>query len=140
MKKVKVLIIWLLFVVFQVNAQNLTQEEIIGTWTVKKVQSLAESSGENKKIMEMLMDAFLKSKFHFKADYNFTLDFSFDEMKIKNGHWKFNPDTNSIIIQEWKDKDTNKWKLMEIIVKKESDKIIFQLLESFLVLEMKKEK
>ena len=60
-------------------------------------------------------------------------------MRIINGHWKFNSNSKSFIIQDWKDRDTNNWKLMEIVPKKEGNKIIFQIHDIFVELIMNKE-
>lgn len=120
----------------QVNAQTLNDNDIIGTWTVVKVNNLIELPEEQKETMEMLKNAFLKSKFEFKPDKNFSFDFEFEDVRIKDCHWKYNDVTKSFIIQEWKDKETDNRKLMEIFTKKEDGKIIFLLSESFITLEM----
>lgn len=140
MKKGILLLCLFLTIGLQTKAQQCTENEIIGTWSVIKVQFLSDKIPNDKKQMiEMLKESFLKSKFIFKTDHNFTFDFSFDEMRIKNGHWKFNPTTNSILIQNWNDKEKNNSALMEIFIKKVSDKIIFELSETMLSLEMKNE-
>lgn len=140
MKKIIGLIFLLGSLGLQINAQSLTDKDIVGKWTVSKMTELGEMPNEQKQTMEMLKGAFLKSKFEFKTDQNFSFDFEFGEMQIKNGHWKYNDSTQSFVIQEWKDKDTDKWKLMEIYTKKEGDKILFLLSESFFTLEMIREK
>ncbi len=140
MKRTTTLLILSLLLTLKINAQTFKENEIVGTWTVLKVQfSNDKISNEKKQMVEMLKESFLKSKFIFKADYNFTFDFSFDEMRIKNGHWKFNPTTNTILIQDWKDKEKNNSVLMEIVMKKVGEKIIFELSETMLSLEMKNE-
>ena len=140
MKRTTRLLILSLLVTLQINAQTFKENEIVGTWTVLKVQFLNDKiSTEKKQMVEILKESFLKSKFIFKADHNFTFDFSFDEMRIKNGHWKFNPTTNTILIQDWKDKEKNNSGLMEIVMKKVGEKIIFELSETMLSLEMKNE-
>ena len=138
MKRTTRLLILSLLVTLQINAQTFKENEIVGTWTVLKVQFLNDKiSTEKKQMVEILKESFLKSKFIFKADHNFTFDFSFDEMRIINGHWKFNPTTNTILIQDWKDKEKNNSGLMEIVMKKVGEKIIFELSETMLSLEMK---
>jgi len=123
----------------QIHGQTLTKTDIVGKWTVEKVIFLTQLPDEQKQTMEMLKNAFLKSKFDFKADSNFSFDFEFDDMRINDGHWKYNVLTKSFIIQDWKDKDTDGSILMEIFAKKESNKILFSLAEAFLTLEMLKE-
>ena len=140
MKKIIGLIFLLGSLGLQINAQSLTDKDIVGKWTVSKMTELGEMPNEQKQTMEMLKGAFLKSKFEFKTDQNISFDFEFGEMQIKNGHWKYNDSTQSFVIQEWKDKDTDKCKLMEIYTKKEGDKILFLLSESFFTLEMIREK
>lgn len=67
------------------------------------------------------------------------IDFEFDKMQMPNGHWKYNDRTKSYIIQDWKDKDSNNWKLMEIFPVKEGNKIIFRFSESVFELVVNKE-
>ena len=136
----KTLGIFFLVVIFaiQLNGQTLTKTDIVGNWTVIKLNNLTKLPDEQKQTMDMLRNAFLKSKFEFKADGNFSFDFELEEMRIKDGHWKYNELTKSFIIQDWKDKDTDESVLMEIFTKKVDNKILFLLTESFFTLEMKK--
>ncbi|MDG1476726.1 MAG: hypothetical protein P8Q14_06245 [Vicingaceae bacterium] len=140
MKKSLGLLIILAVFVLKTNAQTLDETNITGTWSVERVNNLIELPPEQKEQMEMLKAAFLESKFIFKDDKNFSFDFKFEDMRIKDAHWKYNDLTKSFIVQEWKDKETDKQKLMIISTKKEVNKIIFFLAESFFTLEMRKEK
>ena len=124
---------------FQLHAQSFTENEIIGTWTVRQINVLTKIPDEQKKTADMLKAAFLRSKFIFNSDNTFVFEFELEKMQIQNGHWKYNENTKSFIIQDWKDKDTNDWKLMEIVPKKDGDKIIFQLHDIFIELVMNKE-
>lgn len=117
----------------------MNKTDIVGKWTVIKLNNLTQLPDEQKQTMEILRNAFLKSKFEFKADGNFSFDFELEDMRIKDRHWKYNDLTKSYIIQDWKDKDTNKSVLMEIFTETENNKIVFLLTESFFTLEMKKE-
>jgi hypothetical protein len=49
-----------------------------------------------------------------------------------------NSNKTEIIIQEWKDKDTDKFQLMGISVSKRNGKVYFIMTESPFILEMKK--
>jgi hypothetical protein len=89
--------------------------------------------------LELVTKAFLNSKFNFKKDKNFSFDIEFNEIKLKNKHWKLDKLTQSFIIQNWKDKDTNKSKLMETATRKDGNKILFMISETFPELEMLKE-
>ena len=60
-----------------------------------------------------------------------------DEM-MKNVHWKLNSNKTEIIIQEWKDKDTDNYQLMGIQISKRNGEIYFVMTESPFILEMKK--
>ena len=139
MKKIIGLLFLLVIIVTKIHGQPLSKTDIVGKWTVGKVINLTQISDEEKQTMEMLKNAFLKSKFEFKADNNFSFDFEFDDMRIKDGHWKYNVPTKSFIIQEWKDKDTDGSILMEIFANKENNNILFLLSETFFTLEMHKE-
>lgn len=140
MKKGLILSFLFTIIGLQTNAQQIAENEIVGTWTVSKVQILSGNiSNDEKQAMEMLKDPFLKSKFVFKADHNFSFEFSIDEMRIRNGHWKYNPTNSSIIIQDWKDKDKDNSFLMVLFIKKLDEKIIFQIDETVFSLEMENE-
>jgi len=139
MKKTIWILILIVVPVFQLYAQSLTENEIVGTWSVKQINVLTRLPDEQKKSIEILKAAFLRSKFIFNADFSFVFDFELDKMRIQNGHWKYNELNNSLIIQDWKDRDTNNWKLMEIVPKKEGDEIIFQLHSIFVDLVMNKD-
>ncbi|ALO16971.1 hypothetical protein L21SP5_03358 [Salinivirga cyanobacteriivorans] len=139
MKHLFIIVFFITFLGLNIGAQTLTDSDIVGTWTVKKVNLLIELSEEQKQKMKVLEDAFLNSKFEFEADKNFSFLFEFKDMEIQNGHWKYDELSNSFIIQEWKNKETDKGKLMAIKGKREGEKILFFLDESNLVLEMEKE-
>jgi len=139
MKKILWILILIVVPVFHIIAQTLTENEITGTWSVKQINVLTRLPDEQKKSIEILKAAFLRSKFIFNADYSFVFDFELDKMRIQTGHWKYNGQKKSIIIQDWKDRDTNNWKLMEIVPKKEGDKIIFQLHDIYVDLVMNKD-
>ena len=123
----------------QLRAQSVTENEIVGTWSVTQINVLTRLPEDQNKTIETLKAAFLRSKFIFNEDNSFVFDFELDKMRIQNGHWKYNDQKKSFIIQDWKDKDTNNWKLMEIVPKKEGTKIIFQLHDIYVDLVMNKD-
>lgn len=139
MKKTIGLLILLSISGIHLKAQSFTENEITGTWTVQQINVMTRLPDDQKKTIELLKAAFLRSKFIFNPDNTFVFDFEIEKMRIQNGHWKFNDISKSFIIQDWKDKDTNNWKLMEIVPKKEGDKIIFQIHDIFVELVMNKE-
>ena len=139
MRKIIGIVLLVLSLSFKLYAQSFTENDIIGAWTVRQINVLTKIPDEQKKTVDMLKTAFLRSKFTFNSDYTFVFDFELEKMRIQNGHWKYNDYTKSFIIQDWKDKDTNDWKLMEIVPKIEGDKIIFQLHDIFVELVMNKE-
>jgi hypothetical protein len=125
----------------RLNAQSLNETEIVGTWKVVNVNVTNDNSfpKDQQAKLASVKKSFLKSTFKFNVDKMFSFDFDFKEMEIKKGHWKINKITKTFIIQEWKDKNTNKSQLMEIAAKKVGDKIIFSLSETFVELEMVKQ-
>ena len=139
MKHTTGFIILMLAFVFQVGAQSLTENEIVGTWSVVQINVLTRLPDDQKKMIDRLKEAFLRSKFEFDADNTFVFNFELEKMQIQNGHWKYNDRTKSYIIQDWKDKDTNNWKLMEIYPIREGNKIIFRFPELFVELIMNKD-
>ena len=139
MKKNIILFILIVLPALHLIAQSVTENEIVGTWSVKQINVLTRLPEEQNKTIETLKAAFLRSKFTFNEDNSFVFDFELDKMRIQNGHWKYNDQNKSFIIQDWKDKDTNNWKLMEIVPKKEGTNIIFQLHEIYIDLVMNKD-
>ncbi|TXE15470.1 hypothetical protein ES692_16550 [Psychroserpens burtonensis] len=91
--------------------------------------------------MDDLKSAFINSTFEFKENNRFNLNIDFmkelDEM-MKNVHWKWNSDKTEIIIQKWKNKDTDKYQLMGIQISEKDRKMYFVMTELPFVLEMKK--
>jgi hypothetical protein len=128
MKKTALILVLFSVLAFTSSAQVSLGTDIIGTWKVVggKVQTPKAPKGQEKQL-EAYKQMFLHSTFVFKADYNFHLDIGIDELKIQKGHWKYNAASNTYQIQEWADKDKNNSFLMEIVVKKEGDKIYFIL-------------
>ena len=137
-KTIGVFIVFLTFII-QIHAQSLTENEIIGKWTVSQINVLMKLPDDQKKMIEIMKEAILRSKFEFKSDNTFEFEFELEKMRIQNGHWKYNDFTKSFIIQSWDNKDTNDWKLMEIFTRREGNKIIFQIRELFVDLVMNKE-
>jgi hypothetical protein len=137
--KLLVLFFTLAIITLPTKAQSLTESEISGVWKVAKIHILNKIPQDQKQTLELVTKAFLKSKFNFKPDKNFSFDIEFNDIKIKNKYWKLDKLTQSFIVQDWKDKDTNKSKLMEIATRKDGNKILFMISETFLELEMLKE-
>ena len=139
MKKTIGYLILILLPALQLRAQSFSEKDIVGTWSVTQINVLTRLPEEQNKTIETLKAAFMRSKFIFNEDNSFVFDFELDKMRIQNGHWKYNDLKKSFIIQDWKDKDTNNWKLMEIVPKKEGTKIIFQLHDIYIDLVMNKD-
>jgi hypothetical protein len=122
--------------------QTLNKQNIIGIWKVEKIiGDFPKMPAEQQKKMDDLKSAFMKSTFEFKENnrFNFNIEFmkELDEM-MKNVHWKLNSNKTEIIIQEWKDKETDNYQLMGIQISKRNGEIYFVMTESPFILEMKK--
>jgi len=138
MKKTFVLFFIIGLLGAKLSAQSFEKNEIIGDWTVSKINIVGELTAEQLQMMQLFENAFLSSKFKFDANQSFVFDFVVKEMAISNGHWKYEKSTESFIIQKWEDKDSDQKVLMKFKVKKKDGKIIFTLLELPFTLEMKK--
>ena len=139
MKKLTGLIVFVLAFYIQISAQSLTENEIIGKWSVVQIHVLTKIPDEQKKTVDRLKDAFLRSTFEFNSDHTFVFDFEIEKMRIQTGSWKYDDYSKSFIIQDWKDRETNNWKLMEINTRKTDNKVIFELHDVFVELVMNKE-
>jgi hypothetical protein len=131
--------IFLIFGILHFNKPHIGQEEIVGNWSVIKVHEDERIPAEQQQTVAMVEKVFLRSKFHFKPDNKFQYDIEIPELNLKNGYWKFGNNSDTILIQDWNDRKTRDRLLMEIVVKKEKDKIFFKIFESSINLEMKKE-
>lgn len=123
----------LLLVSSSLYGQNFTQSKLTGTWKVVKI--IGDVSN-----MPSEYTSFLHATFVFKKNKSFHFNSKVEElnrvMKNCRCRWKLNLD-KSVIVQKWKDKDSNKKQLMNIKIYKRDKKIYF-LLEATLLLEMKK--
>ena len=128
MKKTSLTLVFFLLLAFTSHAQVSLGNDIIGSWQVVggEIQTPKAPKGQTSQI-EAYKQMFLHSIFVFKSDNNFNLDIQIDELKIQNGHWKYNAASNSYQIQQWADKEKNNSFLMEIVVKKEGDNVYFIL-------------
>ncbi|MEZ4933538.1 MAG: hypothetical protein R2788_15630 [Saprospiraceae bacterium] len=123
----------------QLYGQTLSETELIGTWKVSKINKLLDEVPEGQEQqLEFLKTVFLKAEFEFKEDKNFSFNIGMEEIEMQDVHWKIASE-NSVVIQEWKDKDSDGNLLMVIDIKKEMDKMIFQLAETPITLEMERE-
>lgn len=124
--------------------QSITESDLIGKWKVVTVEGMEDmpnpKTAKEKKIMESLKTAFLNATFEFKSDHHFTMAIDFPEIgqKMRNVHWKINPKKASVVIQEWVDRKTDQFKLMELFVLNKNGKTYFGLSESPFLLEVEK--
>jgi hypothetical protein len=122
-------------------SQNIKESELIGVWKVQNV--IGEVPKMPKKEQQQKMNSFLaafkKATFEFKKDHSFILNIDFIELSnmMKNVHWKLKNDSQ-IMIQELKDKGSDKYQLMGIKISQKEGKTFFIMTESPFVLEMKK--
>lgn len=102
----KILLTAFLFFPFIINAQTITQSEVVGTWTAidGKVTS-AELPADVKQMMAMMIDGFKESTWTFNENGTFRIKFKenlspvMEEMKfLDNKLWKFNNSNNLIQI------------------------------------------
>ncbi|MBK7762998.1 MAG: hypothetical protein IPI46_06445 [Bacteroidetes bacterium] len=131
------------FLIFSLSAfsQQINKSELIGKWRVVSAESTLGNliPEEFKSTLDSLMKGIMIASFEFEENGKFNFNFGIQEMAIQNAHWKIDSKSNSIVVQEWADKDKEKSKLMEISIEKEKDKTYFLPIETFFKLEMKKD-
>ncbi|TCC93948.1 hypothetical protein EZ428_04020 [Pedobacter frigiditerrae] len=139
MKQIFSQVLFLLFLAVPAMSQEAIENDLVGSWKVNDVQLLSiGTSNELITAAKVLSKSFLKAQFEFKVDKHFSFDCDDADMRIKNGHWKYNPKTKSIIIQEWRDRNMGKPILMEMFIKRDGNKFTFLLSETPLVLLVEK--
>ncbi len=121
------------------SAQLLSGNDIVGKWEVADIQVHIESDVPDfEEKMLMVKEGFMGKQFDFAEDHHFRFNADFLEMGMKNGHWKFNENNKSYIIQEWEDRNTDAKVYMEIWVKNENERVFFIFDETGLVMEVKR--
>lgn len=141
MKQIFSTVLCFLFLAVPEMSQEAIENDLVGSWKVNDAQLL--SKGTSKELIiaaKILSKSFLKSHFEFKADKHFSFDCDDADMRIKNAHWKYNPKTKSVIIQEWRDRNMAKPILMEIFIKRDDNKFTFLISETPIVLLVEKSK
>jgi hypothetical protein len=131
----------LLFLILTTPAisQNTIENNLVGKWQVSGIQFLSKGlSTEQISLEKTLKRTFLNAHFEFKADKHFSFDAMDSDWDIKNAHWKYNPKTNTVVVQEWKDRNVAKPILMEILVKPDGSKLVFLLDEAPLALQVQR--
>jgi len=137
--KIVGLLLMILLISPKTKGQTLTESNLVGTWKVVEVHNLANNMPKEQMAkLEKLKKAFLKSRFVFNSDKKFSFDIAIGGMKMINKHWKINNSNGTVTIQEWKDKDTNKSVLMEIIYKRNDNKVTFLISETFFELDVQR--
>lgn len=129
--------LFILFIFLSATAQ-VNEQEITGKWKAKAVSinNAMLDGEEDKNAIEAIKEAFLNATFNFKADHNFDMDISVKDIALANHHWKINPASGDIYVQEWKDKDKNEILVMIIQVRKKDGKIFFLLQETPIIVEV----
>lgn len=143
---IRILILFLAIAVchYKAAGQAITENELSGNW---KVVNVITSKVPKSKVAEVekQKNAFLQSTFKFNPDKFFTLSFEnesedpeIEKMEIYGAHWKLESSPGIVFIEKWNEKDSDKFDLMEIKIKKEDDKIFFLISDTFFRLEVQK--
>ncbi len=140
MNRILLVLIPLIFFGTALSAQQTKQPDIVGNWKVTDLQVLVEVPDEQAEAMATVSQAFRKAIFKFGDDHSFTLDFEFEEMNIKDAHWRYNPENQSFIIQPWEHKDTDQYMLMDVMYRQKGEQVLFLMEELPFVLLVSREK
>lgn len=131
--KTPLIALLIMLTLLSVSAQQAETLNMTGKWKVLKLSVVKDPDWDMKgkeSQLAMVKELFEKSAFEFKADHKFDFDIAEPELAVKNGHWKYDKETDTYIIQEWKDKDTDEAMLMMLRFKTEDGKVIMMMPES----------
>ncbi|MFZ6012060.1 MAG: hypothetical protein ACOYXT_17090 [Bacteroidota bacterium] len=125
-----------------IYAQSFSQEDMVGEWSCDSVTVLdVPMDAKEKPAFEVLKKGFVNSKFSFKSDGLFTLQFPkespsvLDGLKfVNNKKWLFDAKTSAVIIGPPNEN------LMQIFVKSTGGSVFFILADTPLLLKMSKMK
>ncbi|ANW95058.1 hypothetical protein AXE80_01545 [Wenyingzhuangia fucanilytica] len=134
----KTLLILCLFITgITCYGQELSKDDISGTWKVNKIVN-----SPNDLQFQALSDGFKNATFNFNdsGKFNITTSFNTEMFKVfteksNNSNWIFESNTQHIKIGS----EQNRYSIMGIIVKQQDDKILFHLDETELIMEMAKQ-
>lgn len=107
--------------------QSFSEQQVVGTWKVNRVSNqmkTADIPPDRKEMVAQVEKAFLESRFIFQPDHKGSFEFSFQEMAIPNGYWKYNNRSGTITIQDWNEKDNGPL-LMGLQVMENGGKVYF---------------
>jgi hypothetical protein len=88
-----ILLILTLFTSFELHAQSKLEQDLVGLWKAVRVHDMGDVIPNlTKQQIEIMQTRLIGSRFHFKADHNFSFESSFKKMNLKDVHWKILPD------------------------------------------------
>ncbi len=123
MRKIFALVIICLLSIFNLSAQDLDKNELIGIWETKAVSIKSDKQFDDDELQkfEELKELMKNATFNFLANNNFTFTTSIPDLNIDKSKWEINNKTHQIEISSLK----GDFRIMDIIYKKENDKIYF---------------
>ena len=133
-------------------SQNLNKEEVIGTWGVVKSEFYLDDNlvrkvyvnentndtviegprmGDGDEKFDQFVKMFQNSSLYFGKNDSFSWDITDETFRLTDKYWTVIPQTNTISVTEWKDKNTKKGKLAEFVVSSlENDKMVLYVNDS----------
>jgi hypothetical protein len=111
--------------------------DLIGDWKITKVEMGPDAAQEERQMLEMLTQIFLKSTFHFKNNSLFSFDSPDKDLAIQDAVWRFDTAKKYIKISERVSKG-KPGQLMGIIVIVKEGKYFFQMEETPVILAVMK--
>jgi hypothetical protein len=112
-------------------------QDLIGDWKIIKVELSPNTQEEEKQMLSMITQIFLKSTFHFNANNSFSFDSPDKDLATKNGIWHFDARKKYITIVERVSKGIP-GQLMGINVEVSNGKYLFLMEETPLILTVTK--
>ena len=133
-------------------SQNLKKEEVIGTWCVVKSEFYLDDNlvrkvyvnentndtviegprmGDGDEKFDQFVKMFQNSSLYFGKNDSFSWNIPDETFRLTDKYWTVIPQTNTISVTEWKDKNTEKGKLAEFVVSSlENDKMVLYVNDS----------
>lgn len=129
---------------YNAAGQSFTEIDLFGKWKVVNVIISKVPKGRSSEFEKQKM-IFLKSTFRFDPNRTFVYsieneeeDPEIEKMEIYGAHWRFDQSNGMISITELKEKDSDKFDLMEIKIKIEDQKKYFIISDTNFKLEVEK--
>jgi hypothetical protein len=125
-------------------AAQVTEQTLVGTWTVKKVnviESRAVDPPSDPKQLNIFKQLFEKMVFVLKADHSCSIKMAMTDARVPKGYWTYDTVSSKIEIINWQNRNNDPpSKMFELFLKDKGGQMLWVMDEKNYVFEMEMRK